>query len=204
MILYLHGFRSSPASRKAQQLRAALAARGLADDYLCPQLPASPRHAVELALAAARLDDPARLALIGSSLGGYYATWIAERLGCRAVLLNPAIAPYEDLKPHLGRQPVFHSQASIDLRPEYLDELRAIDTPRITRPECYLLLAATGDELIDYRTMIARYAGCRQRVIAGSDHQLSDFQDHLDEVLEFCGARGAPGGSDRQKGTSCD
>ncbi len=204
MILYLHGFRSSPASRKAQQILSALAARGLADDYLCPQLPASPRRAVELALATARLDDPARLALIGSSLGGYYATWIAERLGCRAVLLNPAIAPYEDLKLHLGRQPVFHSQESIDMRPEYLDELRAIDTPRITRPERYLLLAASGDELIDYRTMIARYAGCRQRLIDGSDHQLSDFENHLDEVLEFCGVRGAPGGCERQRGTSCD
>jgi uncharacterized protein len=187
MILYLHGFRSSPGSRKALQIRDALAARGRADDYLCPQLPASPRLAIDLLLAAARLEDPGRLALVGSSLGGYYATWLAEQLGCRAVLLNPAITPYVDLKNHLGPQPVFFSDASIDMKPEYLDELRALDTPRITRPERYFLVAATGDEVIDYRTMVARYAGCRQRVIEGSDHQIQDFARYLDEVLAFCG-----------------
>lgn len=187
MILYLHGFRSSPNSRKALQIGDALAARGRADDYLCPQLPASPRQAIDLLLAAARLEDPARLALIGSSLGGYYATWLAEQLGCRAVLLNPAITPYVDLKNHLGQQPVFFSDASIDMRPEYLDELRALDTPRITRAERYFLVAATGDAVIDYRTMVAKYAGCRQRVIEGSDHQIQDFAHYLDEVLAFCG-----------------
>lgn len=187
MILYLHGFRSSPQSRKAQMIRDALAARGLADEYLCPQLPASPRQAIELAQAACRLEDPARLVLIGSSLGGYYATWLAEHTGCRAVLLNPAITPYDDLKAHLGRQPVYFSDTSIDMRPEYLDELLALDTPRITRPDRYLLVAATGDEVIDWRTMVAKYERCRQRVIDGSDHQIADFDRHLPEVLAFCG-----------------
>ncbi len=187
MILYLHGFRSSPASKKAQQIRQALAARGLADDYVCPQLPASPRQAIDLAQAACQLEDPSRLVVIGSSLGGYYATWLAERSGCRAVLLNPAITPYEDLKAHLGQQPVYFSSASIDMRPEYLDELLALDTPKISRPERYFLLAATGDEVIDYRTMVAKYVGCRQRVIEGSDHQIADFATWLPEVLAFCG-----------------
>lgn len=187
MILYLHGFRSSPQSRKAMQLRDALAARGRAADFVCPQLPASPRAAAGLAEAAARLEDPQRLALIGSSLGGYYATWLAERIGCRAVLLNPAIRPYQDLRDHLGPQPVYFSDATIDMRPEYLDELLALDTPSITRPERYLLVAATGDELIDYRTMLAKYAGCRVRLIEGSDHALTDFERHLGEVLAFCG-----------------
>lgn len=189
MILYLHGFRSSPASKKAIQIREALRARGRGDDYLCPQLPASPRAAIAVALAAARLEDPARLALIGSSLGGYYATYVAEQLGCRAVLLNPAIRPYDDLRGYLGPQPVYFSTATIEMKPEYLDELRAIDTPRITRPERYFLLAATGDELIDWRTMVAKYEGCRQHVIEGSDHAISDFASYLDEVLAFCGVQ---------------
>lgn len=189
MILYLHGFRSSPASKKATQIRRALQARGRADDYACPQLPASPRAAVGVALAAAQLEDPERLALIGSSLGGYYATYVAEQTGCRAVLLNPAIRPYEDLRAWLGAQPVYFSEETIEMKPEYLDELRAIDTPRITRPERYFLVAATGDELIDWRTMVEKYAGCRQRVIEGSDHALSDFANYLDEVLAFCGIR---------------
>lgn len=187
MILYLHGFRSSPQSNKASQIRAALRARGREGGYACPQLPASPRAAIETALAVTANEDPSRLVLIGSSLGGYYATRLAERLGCRAVLLNPAIRPYDDLRAHLGVQPVFFSTDTVDIKPEHLDEMLAIDTPQITRPERYFLIAATGDEVIDYRTMIAKYAGCRQRIIPGSDHQLTDFAQYLDEVLAFCG-----------------
>ena len=187
MILYLHGFRSSPRSTKARQLAQALEERGRAEDYLCPQLPVSPRHAAELILAAAELERPEALTVVGSSLGGYYATWLAERTGCRAVLLNPAIRPYEDLAAHLGVQTVFHSDECIEVRPEHLDELRALDTPRITRPERYRLLAATGDAVIDWRTMVARYAGCEQFVIEGSDHEISDFAAHLPRVLAWCG-----------------
>ena len=102
-------------------------------------------------------------------------------------MLNPAIRPYDDLRAHLGAQPVYFSDASIDMRPEFLDELLAFDTPAITRPERYFLLAATGDAVIDYRTMVAKYAGCRQHVIAGSNHEISDFPQYLDEVLRFCG-----------------
>jgi predicted esterase YcpF (UPF0227 family) len=186
MILYLHGFRSSPRSRKAEQIRSALAARGRAGDFVCPQLPVSPRAAANMALAAAALEDPAKLALVGSSLGGYYATWVAEQLGCRAVLLNPAVHPARDLAPHLGRQPVFFSDQTIELTGDHLAELQGVDTPRITRPQRYFLVAATGDQVIDWTEMVAKYAGCRQRVIEGSDHALSDFDRILDEVLEFC------------------
>lgn len=187
MILYLHGFRSSPQSRKAQLLRARLQALGLAGEFVCPQLPASPRAAARLIEATASLEAPQHLALIGSSLGGYYATWLAERTGCRAALLNPAIKPYDDLRAHLGTQPVFFSAETIEIKHEYMDELRVLDTPAITQPQRYLLLAATGDQVIDWRTMAARYAGCRQRIIEGSDHEISDFAAYLDEVLAFCG-----------------
>ena len=187
MIVYLHGFRSSPQSRKAQMVRAAMASRGRLDDYLCPQLPASPRAAAQLIEATARLEAPDELAVIGSSLGGYYATWLAERTGCRAALLNPAIAPYDDLRSSLGPQPVFFSGQTIEVLPEHMDELRALDTPVISRPDRYFLLAATGDEVIDWRAMAAKYAGCRQRIIDGSNHEISDFAAYLDEVLAFCG-----------------
>ncbi len=186
MIVYLHGFRSSPQSRKAQMLRDRLQQRGLADQYVCPALPASPRMASELALFAARAKSPDRVALIGSSLGGYYATWVAEKLGCRAVLLNPAITPARDLQAHIGRQPVFFSADEIDFRPEYIDELRALDSC-VTRPERYFLIAATGDAVIDYRMMVAKYQGARQTVIEGGNHEMSDFDRYVDEVLSFCG-----------------
>ena len=187
MILYLHGFRSSPQSRKAQQVEARMQALGRRDEYVCPQLPASPRAAIEVAHAAAARAEAGELRLIGSSLGGFYATWLAERLGCGAVVLNPAIRPYDDLRAHLGTQSVYHSTATIEMRPEFIDELRALDTPTITRPERYFLLAATGDAVIDYRTMVAKYAGCLQHVIEGSNHEISDFPQYLDEVLGFCG-----------------
>lgn len=186
MIVYLHGFRSSPNSNKAKLLRAALAARGFAAQFDCPQLPVSPRAAIDLVLERTAAVAPSELALIGSSLGGFYATWIAEQLGCAAALLNPAIRPWDDLRAHTGPQPVFHSDAVIDVRPEHLDELRAFDTPRVTRPRRYFLLAASGDAVIDYRDMRAKYADCRQHVIAGSDHSLSDFGRYMDEILSFC------------------
>ncbi len=186
MILYLHGFRSSPRSKKASLLRSTLQARGRAGDFVCPELPIAPRGAVGVAMGAAALEDPARLTVIGSSLGGYYATWIAEQLGCRAVLLNPAIHPSRDLAAYLGTQPVFFSDRTVDLTADHLVQLQDVDTPVISRPERYFLVAATGDEVIDFRTMVAKYAGCRQRVIEGSDHVLSDFDRYLDPILDFC------------------
>ena len=186
LIVYLHGFRSSPQSRKAQLLRAHLQQRGLGDRYVCPALPASPRVASQMALDAARAAPSDCVALIGSSLGGYYATWVAEQLGCRAVLLNPAIDPARDLQSHIGRQQVFFSDDEIDFRPEYIDELRQLET-HATQRERYFLIAATGDAVIDYRTMVAKYRGARQTVIEGGDHELSDFPRYVDEVLSFCG-----------------
>jgi predicted esterase YcpF (UPF0227 family) len=186
MILYLHGFLSSPLSGKARQLQAALAALDRADEFLCPPLPVSPRGAAEVALALAQLEDPARLCVVGSSLGGYYATWLAERVACRVVLLNPAIRPYQHLFTEPGWRTDYAGQ-KVEIRAEYADELRALEVAALTGRDRYLLLAATGDAIIDYRDMVERYAGCRTRLIQGSDHALSDFPAYLPEVLDFCG-----------------
>ncbi|MGW9067486.1 YqiA/YcfP family alpha/beta fold hydrolase [Achromobacter animicus] len=190
MILYLHGFRSSPDSFKARLMADAMAARGLIDAWACPQLPASPREAIDLALGMARdrladADSPRELTVIGSSLGGFYATWIAEQLGCKAVLLNPAVHAARDLATQVGEHHMYHSGAPFVFLPEYVDELAAIHAPRITQPDRYFLVAATGDEVLDWREMRDRYAGCRQRIVQGSDHGLSDFADWMPEVLEF-------------------
>jgi hypothetical protein len=134
VIVYLHGFRSSPDSRKATMLCDALTERGRAGEYLCPALAASPARAIDDVLQLVRKEAPDQLALIGSSLGGYYATWLAEKLGCRAVLLNPAIRPQDDLARFLGEQPVYFSEATIDFRREYLEELDDLDKPTISRP----------------------------------------------------------------------
>ncbi|CAB3903856.1 YqiA/YcfP family alpha/beta fold hydrolase [Achromobacter sp. SIMBA_011] len=190
MILYLHGFRSSPISFKARLMADAMAARGLAGAWTCPQLPASPREAAELALGIAReqltgAPDPLALTVIGSSLGGFYATWLAETLGCKAVLLNPAVEAARDLATQVGEHRMYHSDAPFMFLPEYVEELAALHVGRITRPERYFLVAATGDEVLDWREMRDRYAGCRQRIVQGGDHGLSGFADWMPEVLEF-------------------
>lgn len=153
--------------------------------FRCPALPPSPRAAAQLALDLAETAPADALALIGSSLGGYYATWLAEKLGCRAALLNPAVDPARDLLEHLGDQSVYFSDDRIDFRPEYIEQLRELDVLP-TQRQRYFLIAATGDTVIDYRSMLEKYAGARQCLIEGSDHELSDFEAYIDQVLAFC------------------
>lgn len=186
MILYLHGFRSSPVSFKARVVQKALEDAGRAEELICPQLPASPKEAIDLALRLAGSHAPGNLAIIGSSLGGFYATWLAERLGVRAVLLNPSVNPLKNLEHHVGVTTAWHSDEPFEFRREYIDELAALKVEQITRPERYFLLAATGDEVLDYRDMVAHYAGAKQHVIEGSDHAISEFPQYVDDVLAFC------------------
>ncbi|OWT58215.1 YqiA/YcfP family alpha/beta fold hydrolase [Candidimonas nitroreducens] len=200
MILYLHGFRSSPASAKAQLLAQAMQARGLAQQWVCPQLPPSPRHALDLArhiVARAQaergLDTATGLTLIGSSLGGYYAGCLAEQWGCRAALLNPVVYAARDLATQVGTHTLYHSDEPFTFLPEYVDELADMAVGRPAQPQRYFLLAATGDEVLDWHEMTDWYAGCKGRVIQGSDHGLSDFGQWLPEVLDFALDRPAPG-----------
>lgn len=187
MILYLHGFRSSPHSSKARLIAERLQALGRSADYHCPQLPASPRAAIALASHITSRFAPEEVMLIGSSLGGYYATWLAEQLGCRAVLLNPAVKPPRDLEKYVGVTTAYHSDQPFEFKREYIDELASLAVARITDPQRYFLIAASGDEVLDWREMAAHYPGAQQRVIDGSDHGLSDFSAYLEQVLAFCG-----------------
>ena len=185
-LLYLHGFRSSPRSTKAQLVRRRIEAQHPGVTLWCPQLPPSPRAAMALVLDGIAGWPRAGLAVMGSSLGGFYATWVAEQTGCRAVLLNPAVNPARDLASHIGEQHAWHEPAErFFFRPEYVAELRALTCPAITRPERYYALIAKGDEVLDWREMAARYPGARVRLLEGGDHALSDFAVHLDEALAF-------------------
>jgi predicted esterase YcpF (UPF0227 family) len=192
VILYLHGFRSSPKSFKAQLLAARMAALGRAQDWRCPMLPVSPYEAVAVAEAQAAGLAAENVTVVGSSLGGYFATHLAEKHGWRAVLLNPAVLPQRDLSAYLGEQPLWHGGGSIVVEASHLDELRALGVASITRPERYYLIAATGDEVLDYREMLAHYPGVETKLITGSDHAISEFADYVDDVLAFCGI--APAG----------
>lgn len=192
MILYLHGFRSSPLSFKARLIGERMATLGRSAEYQCPQLPASPREAISL--AARLIESSAHEAtLVGSSLGGYYATWLAEKFGCRAVLLNPAVKPPRDLEKYVGVTTAYHTDARFEFKREYIEELKELAIDRTTCPERYFLIAATGDEVLDWREMTAHYPGARQHIIEGSDHGISEFVQYVDEVLAFCGI--GPGAS---------
>lgn len=189
MIIYLHGFRSAPASIKAQALARRLAARGLGQAFWCEQLPPSPREAI--ALAEARLArcraQGMDATLVGSSLGGYYATWLAERHGLRAALVNPAIVAPQELGAYVGEQTNMYTGERFLFTERHIDELRALDIPAITRPERYWLLVETGDEVLDYRHAVAKYAGARQTVLEGGDHSFTRWEDYLDELIAFAG-----------------
>jgi hypothetical protein len=185
-LLYLHGFRSSPRSFKAQRMHAAVRQRHPSVTWCCPQLPASPKEAMALLRRSIAGWPVASMAVVGSSLGGFYATCVAEETGCRAVLLNPAVDPARDLAGHIGEQTAWHDpEQHFWFAPEFVDELRALERGPVAHPERYFAVIAKGDEVLDWREMTGRYPGVRTRLLEGGDHALSDFDAHLEEILAF-------------------
>ena len=185
-LLYLHGFRSSPKSFKARYMADWLQRHRPDVHWWCPQLPPSPRESMDLVFAEIGRWPAERMGVIGSSLGGFYATVVAERTGCRAVLLNPAVHAARDLAGQVGTHPSWHEpQQTFEFKAAYVDELRALAIPAITRPERYYALIAQGDEVLDWREMSTHYPGTQGRVLAGSDHAITEFALYLDEVLGF-------------------
>jgi hypothetical protein len=184
MIVYLHGFNSSPASGKARQLGEHMASLGHQADYYCPALPNSPREAIaQVESKLAQHNGP--VTLIGSSLGGFYATHLAEKHGWKAVLVNPAVHAQLLMRGALGPQTNWHSGEAWQFTEAHLAELAALDVPAITRPERYLLLTQTGDEVIDYRDAVAYYAGAAQIIEDGGDHGFAGFERHFQTILDF-------------------
>jgi predicted esterase YcpF (UPF0227 family) len=186
-LLYLHGFRSSPQSMKARKTAAWVAEQRPDLHWWCPQLPPSPREAMAL-LQAGVADWPASTsAVIGSSLGGFYATALAELLGWQlAVLLNPAVFPARDLARYIGEQTVWQRPDDrFFFRAEFIDELTALGGKPLLQPKNYFVVIAQGDEVLDWCEMHARYADCRVKLLPGSDHALSDFDAHLADITRF-------------------
>jgi len=186
MLVYLHGFNSSPASHKAQVTKAYLEQRGLGHLYACPALPDTPREAIRAIEAAIDGCAPGAVTFLGSSLGGFYATYLAEKLGCRAVLINPAIKPHIGLESYLGTQKNLHTGAPYELTRAHLEGWRALLVECID-PERYLLLLETGDEVLDWREAARKYEGARTVIRDGGDHSLQSFAEHIGRVLEFAG-----------------
>lgn len=185
-LLYLHGFRSSPASNKARLMATTVASRHPEVTWLCPALAASPRAAMAEVLQAISDWPKESMAVMGSSLGGFYATWLAECLGCKAVLLNPAVHPARDLVAYIGDNALWHDPAqSFYFDPAFVDELLAQEVARISRPERYFAVIARGDEVLDWREMTDHYPGASIKLLPEGDHALSDFESHLEDILAF-------------------
>ena len=157
---------------------------GRESDFIAPALPHQPAAAAQL------LEDLVRThphsAVVGSSLGGYYATYLAEKFALPAVLINPAVRPYELLVEALGRQKNYRSGEEYDFTEQHIEQLRTLEVDAIT-PSRYFLMVETADEVLDYRSAVERYRDARHLIVEGGDHGFQSFAVHLDAALKFCG-----------------
>lgn len=189
-LLYLHGFRSSPRSTKAMQVAARIQQLHPEVTWWCPQLPPSPCEAMRIVMDGIASWPRERMGVIGSSLGGFYATYVAQACDCRAVVLNPAVDPARDLARHIGEQTTWHDPTQrFYFEPRFIGELRALDAGPLRDTAKFFAVIAKGDEVLDWREMVARYPGTHVKLLESGDHALSDFAEHIDEVLAFLGLR---------------
>ena len=187
-LLYLHGFRSSPQSAKARLMAQHMATQHPQVVWWCPQLPPSPQEAMALLMDGIKDWPHESTAVVGSSLGGFYATFVAEQTGCKAVLLNPAVNPARDLANHIGEQTSWHNaEERFFFKPEFVQALQRLTLTGLKQPAHYLALITKGDEVLDWREMHARYASANLHVLEGGDHAISDFEQHLPTVMAFLG-----------------
>ena len=154
-------------------------------NYVVPALHHRPVRALEQIEAACAGVAAADLTFVGSSLGGFYATVMAERLGCRAALVNPAVHPHRHFARYLGPQKNLYTGEEFVLTQEHVDDLEAADPPATTRPERYWLFVETGDEVLDYREAVEYYAGALQEVVRGGDHSMVSFPEYIPEIVEW-------------------
>ncbi len=187
-VVYLHGFNSSPASLKARLVVEYCDANQI--ESVVPALSHDP--ALAMLAATACITDQGELPalLIGSSLGGYYATWLAERFRLKAALVNPAVSPCDHLHAEfLGPQRNYYSGEDYEFTTAHVESLRQFDVKVIAEPQRYLLLVQTGDEVLDYRLAVKRYAGCEQIVQQGGNHSFENFADMLPRLMQFAGLK---------------
>lgn len=188
LFVYLHGFKSSPLSTKAQLTKAAIEERIQAGEsiaWYCPQLPPSPRQAIQMVKEHIERQTFITLSFMGSSLGGYYATYFGELFDSKVSLLNPAIEPARDLEKYIGEQKSWHQDEVFHFLPEYINELQEIYVEKITQANRYFLLAAKGDEVLDWREMVVKYPDAHQLILEGGDHAISDYPNHLNQLMQF-------------------
>lgn len=184
-ILYIHGLNSAPSSMKASQLQAVMAQIGLSGQLRVPALHHHPRQAV--AQLEADLAELGRPLLVGSSLGGYYATHLAERHGLKALLINPAVNPHQLFDGYLGTQTNHYTGETWELTHDHVTALAELEVPAPVDAARYQVWLQTGDETLDYRRAERFYRACALRIEAGGDHSFQGFALHLPALLAYAG-----------------
>jgi len=187
-VIYIHGFNSSPASLKARQAADWLSINAPDITYICPALSSKPDLAIEqlytlIENTIKSSSEP--VGLIGSSMGGYYATWLAEKYDLRAVLVNPAVRPYEFMLEYLGENANYHTGECYLLEPKHVDIAKSLEVASLKTPKNYWVLLQTGDEVLDYRQAETRYADCDPVIEEGGDHSFQRFERHLPAIIDF-------------------
>ena len=186
-IIYLHGFNSSPQSFKAQQITQYMRSTGQSDRLLVPALSPYPDIAINQIEQLIKIHTATEnLCFVGSSLGGYYSTWFAEKYQCPAVLINPSVRPYETLAEYLGDNENYYTEQSWCFNQSHIQQLLAIDVDTIKYSESYLVLLQTGDEVLDYKQAKQKYENCNLVIEEGGDHSFIDFQNHIEHIISFC------------------
>lgn len=184
-LIYIHGFLSSPLSWKAQQVKHWVAEQVPEIDYYCPHLTPYPQ---QTRLQLEQLVEsllPQKPCLMGSSLGGFWATWLVEKYDLRAVLINPAVKPWQFMPDYLEVDlKSYHTDDSYRLNAGHIEEIKACDLP-IHRHANYWLLVQAGDETLDYRQAVEKYQGCRQTLEEGGDHSFQGFERYFEEAITF-------------------
>lgn len=185
-LFYIHGFNSSPKSAKARVLQQALAGKQ-AVQYHVPTLPYDPRRSIDILKAEVEACLPGPIGLVGSSMGGFYGTWLAEQYDLPLVLINPAVRPYELLKGYLGENENIYTGEKYTFTKQHLEVLKELDVEQLTKPERYLLLTQTADEVLDYHQGIEKYAHSQQIVEQGGSHGFDGFENHIETIFTFFG-----------------
>lgn len=186
LLLYIHGFNSSPLSLKAQLMQQYCQLHRPDIEVVVPQLPSFPKQAADFLLSLVKQYHAThQIGLVGSSLGGYLSTWLNDQFGFRAVVVNPAVKPYELLADYLGPQTNPYTHESYTLESVHIDELKALEVKRIASPEDFWLLQQTGDEVLDYRQAVDKFAASRQTVEEGGDHSFVGFERYPEQIITF-------------------
>ena len=189
LFIYIHGFNSSPDSYKARFFANWMAENGRADQVLVPRLPHWPAQAIALLEQLIDTHQDRNITLIGSSLGGYYSTWLTEQYAVRTVLINPAVRPYELLENMLGEQGNYYSDEKYELTPGHLDQLLAVNCTQLKDASRYLLLTQTADETLDYREGVEKFRDSPMLVQQGGSHGFDKFESVIPAILAFADGR---------------